>query len=359
MRALHRAALALADATSDSGLPFTWRILTPETAPQAGLAPLSDPPLRELAADIAQACQALEGQEWRQARQRLRILQAAARRALHAAEQAGDASGFHALATALAPWWIELGAHEEGLYWFGRVGTHSLSLEGRALRDAAWGALHLAAHEHAAAEPLLIEAVTILCATQPGSRALALSLNQRGRLYQDMGRYKEAARDHVEASAIWERLDDRHGLLRSINNQAVVTHDSGDLKAAGALQMRAARIAADLGDARAAGVALSNLAVLHASTGDLAKAQTLTEAVLQVWRRLGIVELQVVALNNLARFASARGEAESAGRYDAEAALMREQVAPQAGLALEPNAVLSLGALGFLPVCDLAEQMFE
>ena len=85
MSALHRATLMLAEATCDSVLPFTWRVLTPEAAPQAGIAPLSDPPIRELTAEIAQSCTALEGPEWRRAREQLRMLQAAARRALHAA----------------------------------------------------------------------------------------------------------------------------------------------------------------------------------------------------------------------------------------------------------------------------------
>lgn len=149
-------------------------------------------------------------------------------------------------------------------------------------------------------------------------------LNAMGNANAELYRRAEAARCYDEALAAFDSCGDLHGRTKTLGNMAMLAIDVGDYKAARPQCVEALDLATRLGNARGRAHNLDNLGEIHFGTGDFPAAIACWGEALEINRRGGSLFVQATNLTNLGRaFAALERHRQAIVHYQEAVAITR------------------------------------
>ena len=203
----------------------------------------------------------------------------------------------------------------------------------RAEALAAAGQMALQLGDAPAAEPLLLEALSL--AEPSGARVTVLVLSHLGWAAEALGDPTRAAAWHRRAVAAARAGGDDWALGLALNNDGVFIARTANVERARRTLEEALTIGRRTGEPQLIALAINNLAEIAVSLGDLDEADRLSSEALKQAREIGFRSTIASALHTRAEILIQRGDLESASAQLHEAvALVLVSLAPDAAASL-------------------------
>ena len=137
---------------------------------------------------------------------------------------------------------------------------------------------------------------------------MANALNGAGILAQFQGDYREALELYERAKALWEEVNDLHGVASTLNNMGMIASALSDWAQSRQVTEEALAINRRISNRQSEAINLNNLGILAMRQQDYATAQTYLETALHINREEGMREWETGNLLNMGMAALLQGE---------------------------------------------------
>lgn len=154
----------------------------------------------------------------------------------------------------------------------------------------------------------------------------AKAKNNLGTAYYIQGKYEEGLKEHREALAIWERLNDRKGQASSWMNIGIIYTVKGDYDSALANMLKATKLFEELNDLRGMGNAYTNIGMVYVDKGDNITGLTYHEKAREIFTRTGNKSGLSASLNNIGIILDDNKEYQKALEYYQESLKLKEEL---------------------------------
>jgi CHAT domain-containing protein len=173
----------------------------------------------------------------------------------------------------------------------------------------------------------------------------ALTLNNTGRTYADLGQKQNALNAMNHALQIWQTLGNRQGEALTLDNIGRLYRDLGLQQTAMDYYNRALSIFCETGTKAGEGLALTDIGRAYADMGQPHKAIEYSEQALPFWRESSNPRGEAMTLNNMGRDYFDMGLADKSLDYDSRALALWRKVKDKRG---ESLALMTVGWAQFV-----------
>lgn len=162
----------------------------------------------------------------------------------------------------------------------------------------------------------------------------ALTMNNMGRAYADLGQKQSALESFNRALAMWRAIGNRQGEAITLNNMGRLYRDLGQQQTALDYYNQALPIWREVGSRGGEALALNDIGRAYADMGQPRKALDYCEQALPIWRETRNRRGEAMTLSNMGRDYSNLGDADKALEFDSRALPLWRAVEDQRGEAL-------------------------
>jgi CHAT domain-containing protein len=168
----------------------------------------------------------------------------------------------------------------------------------------------------------------------------ALTLNNMGSTYANLGKKQDALENFNRALTTWRAVGNRQGEALTLNSIGRLYRDLGQQQSALDYYNQALPIWREVGSRAGEGLALNDIGRAYADLGQPQKALEFCNQALPIWRETGNRRGEAMTLNNMGRDYSDLGEADKALEFDSRALPIWREVKDRRGEAL---ALMTIG----------------
>jgi CHAT domain-containing protein len=168
----------------------------------------------------------------------------------------------------------------------------------------------------------------------------ALTLNNMGRAYADLGQKQNALDAFSRALGIWRTVGNREGEALTLNNMGRLYRDLGLQQTALDYYNQALPIWRETGTKAGEGLALNDIGRAYADMGQPQKGIEFSEQALPLWRATENLRGEAMTLNNMGRDYFDLGQADKSLDFDTQALVLWRKVKDRRG---ESLALMTVG----------------